>query len=318
MPSSTTSPSTWLNTGVCVASSSSVRKTRPGRDRVDRWVATEHGADLHRGGLGAQHDAGVGGPDPERVLHGARRVVRAEVEGVEVEPLRLDLGAVGDLVAHRDEQLRDALLDGRQRMAGTGRTAVPRQRDVDRLLDEDPLVALVLQDGLASGQCLGDGSPRGADPLAGLGLRGWRQGADLAVGQRQRRPVPGMVEPGPLELVEVTGSRDRCEGSVAGAVDLFGVQRCHLHGVEGLVGCGHGIGSVGQRLATRATLVMRFWSRHRRASLGGVAGAGRPPTPQSRNSGVPAGNTNRNSPPPPGAWPTWMRPPCASTRPRTM
>ena len=31
MPSSTTSPSTWWKTGLCVASYSSVRKTRPGQ-----------------------------------------------------------------------------------------------------------------------------------------------------------------------------------------------------------------------------------------------------------------------------------------------
>ena len=31
MPLSTTSPSTWGKTGVCVASSSSVRNTRPGQ-----------------------------------------------------------------------------------------------------------------------------------------------------------------------------------------------------------------------------------------------------------------------------------------------
>ena len=31
MPSSTTSPSTWWNIGLCVASYSSVRKTRPGQ-----------------------------------------------------------------------------------------------------------------------------------------------------------------------------------------------------------------------------------------------------------------------------------------------
>ena len=33
MPRSTTSPSTWLNTGLCVASSSSVRYVRPGAIR---------------------------------------------------------------------------------------------------------------------------------------------------------------------------------------------------------------------------------------------------------------------------------------------
>ena len=48
MPSSMTRPSTWWNIGLCVASYSSVRNTRPGADDVDRWLAGEHRPRLHR------------------------------------------------------------------------------------------------------------------------------------------------------------------------------------------------------------------------------------------------------------------------------
>ena len=79
-----------------------------------------------------------------------------------------------------------------------------------------------------------------ADPLAGLlaGLR--RQRADLPVGQRQRRPVAGVLDPDLLERLEVGGARDRGERGVARGLDLLGLQGGHLHGVEVGVRSGHG------------------------------------------------------------------------------
>ena len=128
---------------------------------------------------------------------GPGRVVGGDVEGVEVEPLGLDLGSLGDLPAHRDEDVADALLQRRERVAGTGRTSVPRQRDVDGLVDEHPGVAGRLELGLAGRQGLGHGAARGADPPAGLGPGRRGQRADLAVGQGQRRAVAGVLEARP-------------------------------------------------------------------------------------------------------------------------
>ena len=97
------------------------------RGDVDRHAALEQGAGLHRGGVGAQHEAALGRVDEERVLHLARGVVGVEVQGVEVEPLGLDLGALGDLPAHADEQVGDALPQQLERVAraaaGGGRSA---------------------------------------------------------------------------------------------------------------------------------------------------------------------------------------------------
>ncbi len=99
---------------------------------VQRHAALEERAGLDRRRVSAQHEvrrlravlADRSG-DVERVLHLARGVVHAEVQGVEVEPLRLDLGALRDLPAHADEEVRDALLqrlEGCRAPAGTRST----------------------------------------------------------------------------------------------------------------------------------------------------------------------------------------------------
>ena len=72
-------------------------------------LALEHGADLHRGGVGAHHAGRLGRVDEEGVLHLPRRVVGVEVQRVEVEPLGLELGPLGDLPAHADEDVGDPL-----------------------------------------------------------------------------------------------------------------------------------------------------------------------------------------------------------------
>ena len=73
-------------------------------------------------------------------------------------------------------------LDG---VAGAEAARRRRDRDVDPLLDEDPLVALGLELGLARGERRADPPPRLADTLAGLGLGARRQRPDLAVGERE-------------------------------------------------------------------------------------------------------------------------------------
>ena len=87
-------------------------------------------------------------------------------------------------------------------MAGALRRAVVRQGDVDALGDQHLLVALALKLLLACRQGVLDARDRGADPAArvGAGLR--RQRADLGAGQGERRLVPGVRDPGFLELVQ--------------------------------------------------------------------------------------------------------------------
>ena len=66
----------------------------------------------------------------------AGRVVRRDVERVEVGPFQLDLGTLGDLVAHADEQVADPLHQRGERVPRAARAAVAGQRHVDGLLDQ--------------------------------------------------------------------------------------------------------------------------------------------------------------------------------------
>lgn len=181
----------------------------------------------------------VGALDEEGVLHLPGRVVGHEVQGVEVEPLRLDLGALGDLVAHGHEDVRDALHEGRQRVAGPGRDAVVGQRDIHRLLDQHAGVPLGLQLRLAGGEGLAHGAAGLAHALARLGLGLRRQSADLPVGERQGRGTTGVRGLRLGERVEVTGGGEGGERLVPHALDLFRFQCLDLYWVVRLVRCRH-------------------------------------------------------------------------------
>ena len=157
-------------------------------------------------------------------MRGAGRVVLAEVQRVEVEPLGLDLGSLGHLVAHRDEDVGDPLGQRGQRVPGAAGTAVPGQRDVDGLLDEHPRVALGAQrrqPGVVRGLRRGE---RLVEPAAGGGPLGRRQRADVAAGQPQRRAVAQVRRLRPGQRVELRRPRRRpsrprrtAESSASGA-----------------------------------------------------------------------------------------------------
>ncbi|MGX1268871.1 hypothetical protein RKD18_002065 [Streptomyces phaeoluteigriseus] len=195
--------------------------------------------------MGAQHDAGLGARAAAGRLHEERvgltagRVVRADVQGVEVEPLGLDLRALGDLVAHGDEDVLDALREGGERVAGAGRHAVVGQRDVHRLLDQHARVALGLQFHLPGGEALVHRAAGLADEFAGGGLRVRRQCADLAVGEGQRGGAAGVGDLGLLECVEGVRGGEGGERLVPHALDLFRFQGLDLYRVVRLIRCRH-------------------------------------------------------------------------------
>ena len=145
------------------------------RDDVDRQVALQQRADLHRRGVGAQHLPRPVRGDVEGVLLAARRMVGREVQRVEVELLGLDLGSLGELPAHRDEGVGDVLGQDRDRVAGADRLAGRGQRHVDALGDQHCGIALGAQDRqpLVVGPLrLG---ARHVDPLARVGALGLGQ-----------------------------------------------------------------------------------------------------------------------------------------------
>ena len=149
----------------------------------------------------------------------AGRVVAADVERVEVQPLRLDLGAFGDLVAHADEDVGDPLHQRGQRVPGAARGAVPGQRDVDPLLGQHPRVALGLELGQPGVVGLGDRGAGRVDPLAGVAT--WRPAA-----ARRSRGGPAS-----------TGARSpRCAGRTRGQrVQVGGVGERLLRGGDRVV-----------------------------------------------------------------------------------
>ena len=177
--------------------------------------------------------------DEQRVLHLPRGVVGRDVERVEVVPLGLDLGPLGDLVAHRDEHVGQPVGDHRDRVPGARRRPVVGQRDVDPLGDQDLLVTVPLEFLLAGGQGVPDARDGGADAAPGVGLGLRRKRADLGPRRRQRRPVARVRQPGRLELVQVARGGDRVERSRGRGLDRLGRQRGHRDRVIVLIWCGH-------------------------------------------------------------------------------
>ena len=163
----------------------------------------------------------------ERVLHGAGGVVLLEVQRVEVEPRRLDLGALGHLPAHADEHVGDALGELRERVAGAARAPVPRQRDVDRLLDEHALVALLHQGGVPGVERLLGLLARGVHPLARVGALRARQRPELAAGEQQRGAVAEVRGLGGGQRGEVGRAREGLPGRGDGGGQRVGVQKVH-------------------------------------------------------------------------------------------
>src|SRR5690606_8018750 len=82
-----------------------------GGDHAQRRRVLLHEAHLHARGVGAQQPAlaALVGAHVEGVVHGPRRMVRREVQGLEVVPVVLDLRAFGQLVTHAGEDVGDAL-----------------------------------------------------------------------------------------------------------------------------------------------------------------------------------------------------------------
>jgi hypothetical protein len=217
-------------------------------------------------------------------------VVGRHVEGVEVEPLVLDLGALGDLPAHRDEHVGDPLLQRGERVPHPHRDEPGQERDVDPLLDEHPRVALLLERLAARVERLLQRPPYGVDPLAGVALRCRGQRGDLAVGERDVGAVAEVGGAGLGELVQAAGGSEGGEPGVAGPLELGGVEQGDLLGV--VVGRGH---NSSRRKVQAGSLVSGEGSGPERCDEGAPArtadaaanrcrrgtGPGRPPGPHS-------------------------------------
>src|SRR5215211_6094257 len=209
----------------------------PEVDRVHRRRPGLQGPDLHRRGVGAQHQLArppVARLDVEGVLHGPGRVVGGDVEGLEVVPVGLDLGALDDPVAEADEDVDDLVGGPGHRVDGPAGRHPAGQGHVDPLGLEQGLVPLGLQLGPAGGQ---------------LGLEGGPGLVDAAA-----QVAAGLL----VEVAE--GALDLPEGRALGQVGLLGL----AEGVQ--------VGGGGDRLAPGGDEDVEVWGWHGRAPWGAHPG----------------------------------------------
>ena len=105
---------------------------RPGRDHPVGRRPGQHGADLHRAGVGAQHQrpALLLGLEVEGVHHLARRVLLRDIERAEVVEVVLDVRALGHGEAHLAEDRDDLLGDLADRVDAAVGARPHRQSDV--------------------------------------------------------------------------------------------------------------------------------------------------------------------------------------------
>ena len=106
-----------------------------GHDHPDRRRLLQHGADLHRRGLGAQQARGlpVRRRQIEGVVVGSGGMMRRRVQGREVVPIGLDVRALGEAEAHDAEDRHDLLDAAADRMDRAWHVEFHRQGDVDPL-----------------------------------------------------------------------------------------------------------------------------------------------------------------------------------------
>ena len=190
------------------------------RDDADRRLALQHGANLQRAGLGAQDDLvplRVAAGQVEGVLVLARGVMLGDVEGREIVPVALDVGAVDDRKTHRAEdrgQLLDGAVDGVDgALPGTGRGMRARwQRHVDALGREPGVQGRRLQHRTASVERAFHGGLQRIDGRTALLARGGVHAAQRleqrgdAARLAQRRDAHG------VQRAEIRGGGDGGQG----------------------------------------------------------------------------------------------------------
>ena len=133
-------------------------------DDADRRRLRQHGADLHRRGLRAQHRRRrvARARQVERVVVGARGMVRRDVERAEIHPVGFDVGTIGDRAAHGAEDRGDLLHGAADRMDQAGLARARRQGGIEAFGGQAGVEFGVLQRGTAG---LDQGGQRVLQPV---------------------------------------------------------------------------------------------------------------------------------------------------------
>ncbi len=167
-------------------------------------------------------------------------MVFRKVECVEVVPLGLRLRAFSNLVAERNEDVDHLVDDGRHRVHGALWSDVDGEGHVDALIGEGLLELSCCEHFLTSRDGLVDLTASLADTLADLLASSWRQRADLAVRERQRRAIAVVCEASLLQLLRRACTLDRYQRVGDVAVDDLWAECCDLLRVEVVIGPAHG------------------------------------------------------------------------------
>ena len=225
----------------------------PRADHPDRRPARQHGADLHRRGMGAQQQAVL---EEEGVLRVARRVVRREVERREVVEVGLDLRTLGHAVAEPGEDLDHLALDEGDRVEVAQRGPAAGQGDVDARAPALGLALAVTELGVELGEARLDAVLEGVDRLAvGPAVLG----RHLA-GAGEQGPHDALLAPGPAQAQVFPGLAVADLGGLALEVlpEPFDLGRSRGGGRRGAVrhqaSAGAGSGEAGSACLARSAI----------------------------------------------------------------
>src|SRR5688572_3076282 len=170
------------------------------RDHVDRRRLRLHHADLRRRRLRPQQHVAV---EEEGLERRARRVVRREVEPVEVVPGRLHLATVDNLVAEPEEDVLHLAADLGDQVQTPARPRLAGQRDVGDLLGEPAVEVGALELSLPLGHRALEPFAQRVEDAARLGV------ANLAQRLLQVAPAAQVANASLVELGEGRGARNR-------------------------------------------------------------------------------------------------------------
>ncbi len=247
-----------------------------GHHRVDRRPRGLHQPDLHRGGVGAEHDLSrFAEVDIERVVHVAGRMPRREVQCAEVVPLVFDLWALCHPEAQPDEHVFQLFHGLGDEMHVSCVTCRPHLGQIQAFCFHRSAAFGHLQHSAAFGDRALDGTERIVQGGAHCSAFGWVERTQRAFDLAQSRSLPQVLAVESSQLIERAGRGHGGARLRLDPFDLLDHRKSHIL-VSGKP-CPRHCRSV-QSIASPSS-----------AAIAGHAGGRRPPAPAlGRASGISA------------------------------